>query len=76
MSRFGPVDSFYRRIAEGIADERMRRVLALDVRYGDCTDSAPVADGEYVVNGMRVSVATIRFYRVIVDHDPGDEDRS
>ncbi len=34
MSRFGPTDPFYVAMLQAEHDERTRRVLALDVRYG------------------------------------------
>jgi hypothetical protein len=58
VSRFGPVDPFYRAIEEGMARERIERFAKADAeRY-------------------RRQMAERLLRAPIVDHDPGDEDRS
>jgi hypothetical protein len=58
VSRFGPVDPFYRAIEEGIARERIDRFVKADAeRYCRQMAARPLRSP-------------------IVDHDPGDEDRS
>lgn len=41
MSRFGSVDPFYVAMARAMADDRMRRVLAVKVSYGNCGHDEP-----------------------------------
>lgn len=90
MSRFGPLDPWYRKMEADIAEDRMRRVLAVDVRYTHCAEQAPIAAGEYEVDGKRVVIAEFESWtdartgELLMQrtgaqtdyHDPGDEDRT
>jgi hypothetical protein len=50
------------------------RVPVIDAEYTRCAGAAPLADGEYVIEGRRLVVASMPRERAIVDRDPGDED--
>ena len=65
MSRFPIRHPFYDAMERGMAEERMKRILSIPVKYGNCTD---------IPKSVSYADAICVEHRPIVDHDPGDED--
>lgn len=59
MSRFPIRHPFYDKMERDLAEERMKRILAIPVRYGNCHEVPK----------------TVSYADAIFDHDPGDEDK-